>query len=86
MQWIVDGSIHLTSICTAARWKWKDCVTALVAAGLTPEDAQLYAGFAFGMDPMYQRNIADESLEPGEYARLSIAASGDGMHPAPPNL
>ena len=86
MQWIIDGSVHLTEICVSAGWKWSTILTNLVAAGLTEDDAATFAGWAFGSDAMYQRAIGDESLTEDQYARISIRASGDDMHPAPPNL
>lgn len=86
MQWIIDGSIHLSEICVHAGWKWQQCIDDLVAAGLLEVDAATFAGWAFGSDAMYQRAIGDESLTSEQYARISIRASGGGMHPAPPNL
>lgn len=86
MQWIVDGSIHLSEICTTQKWIWKDCITALEAAGLSMADAELYAGFAFGTDAVYQRSVSDESMTAEEYARISIQPSGDGMHTIGPPI
>lgn len=85
MQWLVDDTIHLTEICVHAGWKWHKCINDLVAAGLTDDDAAIFCGWAYGTDAMYQRAIGDESLTEEQYTRLSIRASGDGMHPAPPN-
>jgi len=86
MQWLIDGTVHLTEICTAQKWKWRNCITALIAAGLTPDDANAYAAFAFSSDPMYQRSVSQESLTTAQYARIRVAASGNGLVPAPPNL
>lgn len=86
MQWIVDGTVHISTICQQARWRWRDCVAALVAAGLSDEDAVTYAGFCFGEDLVYQRAVNDEALDPEYYARLSVAASVPPLHRAPPDL
>lgn len=84
MQWLVDGTVHLSQICTAARWRWNACIAGLRAAGLTANDAAVFAGFAFGTDARYQAAVSDESLSDAEYARLSVAASPGGTHPVPP--
>ena len=86
MQWVIDGTVHLTSICQTARWKGKACLAALEAAGLTPADAQLYMLFAFGTDAEYKRSVHDECLSAAQYARLSITNSPHGTHPCCPNL
>lgn len=86
VRWRVDGSIELSDICQSQRWILRDCLTALELAGLSHDDAVIYAGWAFGSDARYQRAVADESLTDAQYARLSIAASGDGMHPVGPPI
>ena len=84
MQWLVDGSVELTAICTAAGWKWKKCVQGLLDAGLTQGDAEVFAGWAFGTDAVFQMAVSDEALTDGEYARLSITRSVVMKHPVPP--
>lgn len=86
MQWIVDGTVHLTEICQVARWHWRTCVAGLESAGLSHDDACTYAGWAFGTDAVYQRAVGDETLTPEEYARLRVAASDPPMHPVAPGL
>jgi len=86
MQWIVDGTIHLTEICTAAKWRMKTCVENLMAKGLTEDDARTFAAFAFGTDAVYQRAIGDESLTIEQYARLAISSSTPPEHSAGPPI
>lgn len=86
MQWIVDGIIPLTQLCTTAKWKFKDCITALIAEGLSTEDAVIFARFAFGTDAVYQRAVSDEFLTIENYKRLSITSSDPAEHSAGPPL
>ena len=86
MHYVVDGSIDITAICTAAKWRGCACLVALEAAGLSPADADVYMRWAFATDAQYQRSVSQESLTPEQYARISIIASPDGLQPAPPAL
>lgn len=81
MRWVVDGTIELSEICTAARWRGAACIAALQSAGLSFADAELYTRFAFGTEAAYARSVGEESLTEAEYARLSVGPSGDGLTP-----
>jgi len=86
VQWLVDGNVHLTEICTTAKWHLKTCITGLMAAGLSEPDAKRFAVWAFGTDAVYQRAIGDESLSVEDYARLSITSSAPAEHSAGPPI
>jgi len=86
MQWLLDSTIHLTEICTAAKWKFKDCVAALIAQGILEDDARTFTCWAFGTDAIFQNAIGDESLTEDQYARLSITASVPPEHSAGPPI
>ena len=86
MQWIVDGSIHLSEICAAHLWREKFCIPALKTAGLSDEDAWVYYIWATGTDAVYQRAVGDENLTDDQYARISVTHSGAKTHPIGPPI
>lgn len=72
--WIIDGTINLTAICTAADWNSASIIDGLVAAGLTRSDAEAFADFACADHATRSDRTPEECVSDEQYERITLAS------------
>jgi len=71
LEWYVDN-IPLEAICERAEWHLASVEQALVAEGLSVEDARDFAVFVFCDHAVIQDNDPEDYVTPAQYKRLSV--------------
>ena len=70
MTWVIDTTIFLEEICETANWHLATVICALVAKGLTREDAEAFAEFAF--DDKATGGTTDNLVNDEQWDRLEL--------------
>jgi hypothetical protein len=73
MNWIIDATIDLTQICENAAWHLATAIDALVASGLSRQDAEAFAGFAFREHAKVGDGKPEDFIDDAQYERLTLA-------------
>ena len=72
-EWVIDATIDLTQICENAAWHLATAIDALVASGLSRQDAEAFAGFAFREHAKVGDGKPEDFIDDAQYERLTLA-------------
>jgi hypothetical protein len=72
MHWMIDGKIDLTAIFEREDWHLASCISALTDAGLSREDAEAFADFAFNDFAKVRDRDPEDCVTDTQYDRLTV--------------
>ena len=72
-EWIVDGTINLSTVCADANWHRLTVIDELVAKGVARADAAAFVDFIFCDHANVADDNPDDVVTEAQYERLTVA-------------